>query len=411
MKSNNRFILFLVIFSLAGCGGGGPSNYAPNNAGGGSNSGLSGSPGSSAATQNALAITVSDPLYPNKPTVSITVCEPGTANCQTVDNVLLDTGSFGLRIFKQAMTGISLPQVAVGNVPVAECVAYADGSGDWGPLRSADIVLGGETASSVPVQVIDAGYFNGAIPVQCQSPNVVSLDRDPASAGINGILGVGLFAQDCGQGCADKVNNGLYFTCSGTSCSPAAVPLSSQVQNPVVLLKQDNNGVIVQFPSVPMGGKPAVGGQLILGIGTRQNNTPSGVKAYAADANGEFSTAFNGTTQTSFIDSGSNGLFFSDSSLPLCSSPNEGWYCVQPVQALSAVNAGYTGSPGGAVTFSIGDAASLFQNPANSAFVELGGSMPGGGFDWGLPFFFGRTVVVGIEGAGSVLGTGPYWAY
>jgi len=77
---------------------------------------------------------------------------------------------------------------------------------------------------------------------------------------------------------------------------------------------------------------------------------------------------------------------------------------------LNAANTGATGSPSGSISFYIGNATNLFNsnNASNSVFAELGGTSPqGSGFDWGLPFFFGRPVFVGIEGTGS----GPYWAY
>lgn len=33
------------------------------------------------------------------------------------------------------------------------------------------------------------------------------------------------------------------------------------------------------------------------------------------------------------------------------------------------------------------------------------------GFDWGLPFFYGRHVYTAIYGQSTPGGTGPYWAY
>jgi len=367
------------------------------------------------ASLNILPITVNGSLcsaatsanYVNKPCVSVTVCTPGTSTCQIISDILLDTGSYGLRLFKTTLTDVSLTQVASGSGSLAECVSFADGSSSWGPVMTADVILGQEPAVTVPIHVIDATFFS--VPAGCGIP-----DQSPSSAGFNGILGVGLFAEDCGAGCVSVANNGLYYSCSGSTCTGTKVELTSQVQNPVALLPQDNNGVIVQLPAVATGGKISIDGSLILGIGTQSNNTPSGVTTYQADPNtGDFITVFNGITYSqSFIDSGSNALYFSASSSVLtpCTGGNTGWFCPSFLTSLSATNKGYAGTPSKDVTFQIGNADNLFKS-SNMVFGELGGSWPGQSFDWGLPFYFGRDVYLGIEGKPSSLGTGPYWAY
>jgi len=362
-----------------------------------------------ATDSNVMAITVNGSLcsnnsYVNKPCVSVTVCTPGTSTCQTIDDILLDTGSFGLRIFKQALN-VSLTQVTSGSDSIAECIQYGDGSSDWGPVQIASVILANEAAIQLPIQVIDSTF--GIVPIACQNA-----DKSPTDAGFNGILGVGLFAQDCGQDCSNSADNGMYYVCNESSCQGTVVPLSSQVQNPVDLLPQDNNGVIVEFPSVPLGGVPSVNGYLVLGIGTRSNNVPSGVKTYVADQNGEFTTNFKGISYSSYIDSGSNGLFFpspSGSLIPNCPSPNSTWYCPSSTTSLSATNTGASGSPSGTVSFHIGNLDSLTTS-SNSVFAEIGGD-GAGEFDWGLPFYFGRNVYMGLEGTESSLGSGLYWAY
>ncbi|HEY6006727.1 MAG TPA: DUF3443 family protein [Geobacteraceae bacterium] len=374
--------------------------------------GVSGTAVLSASVSNVLSITVNGSLcssgsYPNKPCVSVTVCTPGTPTCQTVDDILLDTGSFGLRIFSQALT-VPLPQVTVGAGSLAECIQFVDGSSDWGPVQTADVILGGEPRVTVPIHVFNAAF--GTVPTVCGTP-----DPGPVTAGFNGILGVGLFAEDCGPGCATSPGNNMYFSCNGSACSSTAVPLASQVQNPVALLPRDNNGVLVQLPGVAAGGALSATGSLILGIGTQANNTPSGVMAFPANPfTGDFITVFGGTTATSFIDSGSNGLFFSvpaslASQLPVCAAPNASWFCPAATTSFTATNVGNGGSPSGPVPFQIGNSLSLFAT-GNNLFAELGGPAPSG-FDWGLPFFYGRHVFVGIAGRSSSLGTGPYWAY
>lgn len=365
---------------------------------------------------NVLTVTVNGGVapggYPNEPCVSVTICSPGTSNCQTIDNILLDTGASGLRIFKSLLT-VSLTQVASGSGSLTECIQYSDNSADWGPVQLADIILGNEPAVRVPIQIIDSTFsgYNS-----CSLNGQYILDTSPSITGYNGILGVGLFTEDCGSECTSVANNGMYYSCNGSSCTGTAVSLNNQVQNPVSLLLLDNNGVIVQLPSIPLGGLLSVKGILILGIGTRSNNIPSGVTMYPADPNsanltyGDFTTVFNGKTYSdSFIDSGSNGLFFDQGSISALTTCDSDWFCASPTLSLSATTKGYTGSPSGTVSFQIGDADTLLYQTSNNVFIELGG--PDTSFDWGLPFFLGRSVYVGIDGQTSSLGTGPYWAY
>ena len=362
---------------------------------------------------NVLPVTVNGSLcspqtssnYPNKACVSVTVCSHGTSTCQTINDILLDTGSYGLRVFSSPVLTVPLTQVTApdGNL-LTECVRYGDGSSDWGPVQLADIVLGGETAVNVPIQVIDQSF--GTPSAGCNGPLADISPTQTPGAGFNGILGVGLFAQDCGSVCANSTGNGMYYSCSGSnsgsSCLASKATLTSQVQNPVSFLPVDNNGVVLSLPSVDPAGVASANGSLVLGIGTQSNNQPWAVTMYGADSNADFITVFNGTTYTNaFIDSGSNGFYF-PSAIKTCA----GWYCPSSVQNLIATTRGASGAPSSDVSFTIANV----TTSANSVFNDLGAYSPGV-FDWGMPFFFGRDVYFGIDGTGSPVGTGPYWAY
>src|SRR5208283_2205385 len=111
--------------------------------------------------------------------------------------------------FKQALGSVPLAQVTSGAGSLAECVEYADGTSDWGPVQTASVILVNEPAVQVPIQVIDYTSF-GSAPSTCGTP-----DQNPSSSGFNGILGVGPFAQDCGASCANSIV-GQYYTCSGS---------------------------------------------------------------------------------------------------------------------------------------------------------------------------------------------------
>lgn len=365
---------------------------------------------SGVAAANVVPITVNGSLcsagsYLNKPCVSVTVCNPDLSVCHTVNDILLDTGSYGLRIFQQAIPNLTLPPVTSGAGDLTGCVQFADGSSLWGPIRTAAVKLGNEPFVSVPIQVINSSF--GSLPLPC-----ANADPSPISSGFAGILGVGVFKEDCGFGCALTAANGVYYSCNGTTCTGAAVPLANQVQNPVAALPVDNNGVIVLLPSVPLGGVPFIDGSMILGIGTSSNNTLASPTVLRTDAAGDFTTIFNGVTTIGFLDTGSNGLFFPNtdpSLLPVCPGPNTDWYCPPVTRSLLATNVGAGGAPVSNVSFYVSNLNTLLSS-SNRVFVDLGGPSTFG-FDWGLPFFMGRSVAFGIEDETSALGTGPYVAY
>jgi hypothetical protein len=349
---------------------------------------------------------------------TVTICVPGTTTCQSIDHVLVDTGSTGLRLLGSEIT-LTLPFVTdSGNNPIGNCIQYADTTYQWGPVVKVDVKMAGETASSVPIQIAGQANF-AAAPTACSVggiPNQTVLEL-----GANGILGVGIFRQDCGPACASSSPPAVYFSCPATGCITTSVALTAQLQNPVWMFQADNNGFAIVLPQVGATGAVSVSGSMIFGIGTQSNNGLGSALAQAANENtGNFTTTFNGVPYSnSYIDSGSNGLFFLDSTttgLPNCSSSSgiTGFYCpASPVSftaITSAPNPNGSGSTVSAnIAFSIGNAVSLIDSP-NTSFNNLGGPSPGV-FDWGLPFFFGRTVFIGIESQQSGALTGPYWAY
>jgi Protein of unknown function (DUF3443) len=387
------FAIFSAFAFLAGCGGG--SSSTP--------------PNMIVSTGNNVAPISVDggPTgnYDDAAFTSVTVCVPGTSTCQTISGVLVDTGSSGLRILSSVLT-IALPQqnASDGN-PVVECFPFVSGY-TWGPVQTADVEIAGEKGSSTPIQVLSDTDFTA--PSGCTSFG--SSSNTLPALGANGLVGVGLFTQDCGDYCTTvQTNPTLYYECSSTTaCQPVAESLAQQVPNPVSLFSTDNNGVIIELPTVSAGGEPSVSGSLVFGIGTQSNNALSSATVYAADDSGNFTTtSYAGVPNppAGFIDSGSNGLFFPSTTITQCTSQESGFYCPGSTVNLSATNQGVNGTSG-TVNFSIGDAETLFNN-GDFAYSDLGGTFSGA-FDWGLPFFFGKNVFTGLQSATYANG---YWAY
>ncbi len=418
MKSFNKpFCIALgYFFLLAGCSHGnsvgnqGP--IAPGLPNGATLAALSGPNVISFGVNTSPCSASSSSEYQNKPCVSVTVCTPGNdSQCDTISDILLDTGSYGLRLFSSVLSNAHPTQITAGGSPLIECATFGDGTELWGGVSSADVILGGEPAARTPIQIVNASFGGGTLPSICSSPTA-----NPSEARFNGILGIGLFKQDCGSTCVNNGGGGpapdVYFTCPSGTCGPVYAPLADQVTNPITLLSADNNGAILELPDIPFGGVSSISGYLVLGIGTRSNNTPGSVTVFPADPNtANFTTKYNGQIYSqSFIDSGSNAYYF-PSSISQCGSELAGWYCPGSLSTQTATNVGFSGTPSSSVSFYIGNLSDLLTNSSGNVFIEMGGSGGSTQFDWGLPFYIGRNIYHGYEGGTSPLGTGMYWAY
>jgi hypothetical protein len=372
----------------------------------------SGGGGSVSPANNVVDVAVT--AGPNSNSINVlyttvTVCLPGTSTCQSIDNIQVDTGSYGLRILAPVLT-LTFPVATLNGTPLVECTSFVDGY-SWGPVALADVQVSGETASSVPVQIIGDSRYP-TVPTDCSNSAPMAEDT-VATFGAKGLIGIGPFAQDCGDACASGVTEPIvYYACTTESnCTGTTVPVADQVPNPVTLFATDNNGTIITLPSVAAAGAATVSGSLIFGIDTESNNASGTETVVPIATSGYLTTIFNGGTPLteSFIDSGSNGYFFSDSSLAACTQSGfADFYCPASMTSLSGEMQLASGTA--TVDFEIGKAEQI--NAAFYAFPGFGGTNPNSdSFDWGLPFFYGRRVAVAIQGYTTSAGTGPYVAF
>ena len=375
-----------------------------------------GGSGTTAPANNVVSVTVSGGPSNNALNVlytTVTLCLPGTSTCQTIDNIQVDTGSYGLRILAPVLTLTFQPEALSNGSALVECTSFVDGY-SWGPVAVADVQISGETASSVPVQIIGDSRYP-SVPADCSGS--APMEEDTVAAfGANGIIGIGPFPSDCGEFCAESVPEpAIYYACSTESnCTATTVPEASQVPNPVILFATDNNGSIITLPSAPSAGTTTLTGSLIFGIDTESNNasgTETVVPVATSGSNAGFiTTVFSGTTYAeSFVDSGSNGYFFTDSSLTTCTDSGfTEFYCPSSTASLSGELQLASGTS--TVDFEVASAEQI--NATYFVYPGLGGTNPtADSFDWGLPFYFGRRVATAIDGYTTSAGSGPYIAY
>lgn len=418
-------LLTSVIISviLAGCGGGGSDSSTP----------------VTTPSQPTSPTTPTTPTTPPAPPVltntislkvdggvngnyfnglfgSVTVCKPNTANnnapgnCTTIDHVLFDTGSVGLRLFSQSLpSGFNLPNsVDSQNNNYAQCMQFASGV-TWGTINNADIKMNGEIATNIPVQII--GDSQSTIPQSCAS--IGKSFQVASDLGANGIIGIGLFKQDCGKACETVVNNTLYYKCTPTGCTNTTIPISQQVQNPIAKFPQDNNGTIIVLNDVPDNGAVSTSGTLYFGIGTQTNNTKN-LSTIKTNSRGLINITYNGKVfNESFIDSGSSITSFTDPNLKACTKLTD-YFCPDTPTNLPILISSFDNSNSLNSSVRINNAETLLSRTNNVVFNNVVGNsdvFSNTTIDLGLSYFMGKTVATGLEGTNSNLGTGTYFAF
>ncbi|WP_321925169.1 DUF3443 domain-containing protein [Paraburkholderia guartelaensis] len=408
--------------SLTACGGGGSGTAPKSTAATAPASAPSAASPSSAPSTTGTSGMVQQSTTPNVVTVtvgptptstrnmlmaSVTVCAPGTANCASVDNVQVDTGSHGLRLLASALpSSFALPAVPAGaGADIAgECAVFGTGY-TWGAVRRADVKLAGEIAAALPIQVIADPAVPASAPAGCAGSGLAM--NSAASLRSNGILGVGPFSADCGVSCVRAAITPWYYACPASGCTASAQPLAQQVSNPVAGFATDNNGVVIDLPALADDGASGVSGSMIFGIGSQANNALGNATVLRANSGTGYvkTTTSDGTVYSlSYLDTGSNALYFNSSTMTRCGF----WYCPSSPVSLGATIAGIDGV-GASLTFAVASSTTLFAS-GNWAFSNLAG-YNASAFGWGLPFFFGRRVFTAIAGQVTPAGSGPFFAF
>ncbi len=329
----------------------------------------------------------------NMPYVTVTVCDQ-SGKCVNVDHVLVDTMSTGFRVFSSALTGLNLATPGATANNLAECVTFMSGY-TWGPVKLATVKIAGEVATNVPIQVI-ADPSVATAPSACTGSGLPAYSTQ-SSFGANGILGVAVWNADGQQ----------YFDCSSGSCQSVSAGVD-EVSNTVAQFSSDNNGVMLTLPS-ESGTASSATGTLTFGVDTQADDSQAGFSVLTTTYNGMMNGLFDGKSYPqTFVDSGSNTLALTMPSMSTYSSSGSSWinpsvataYSVQLTSATGSAN--YTSSvtlvPAGSYLYS---GMPVMPNAA----IALSGNP--GMQDFGLPFFYGRTVAVTFSGQRTNEGTGP----
>ena len=339
----------------------------------------------------------------NSPCVTVKICSSkDESNCTEIKDILLDSGSSGLRIFKERLRGLQLPNYYKNNQPVYECMQFIDGNQLWGSVNTAHIIFdGGVREHNLNVQVIDQDDSN--LHSFCKSSI-----SSPAAYGYNGVLGVSPLIND----------KGIYYQCSNNKCVQTDIAPLKGVANPIRFLDKDNNGIMIELPDIPESGCGNATGYAVFGVNTASDNIMESQVTKFKIATSPvvplyIKAIYGGEEYHAYLDTGSNTISLDNGNTPVCTI-NSMFYCPLLTQNNIITLTGVDGGSTQNYSLSIANAGTLFTS-GNTAFNNLASipysSLLSHFIDLGLPFFYGKKVYIGFESEPLNSESDMYWAF
>ncbi len=337
--------------------------------------------------------------------VDVTVCD-ARKQCRTVPNVVVDTGSAGLILSREALHGLELDAVTTSDDrPLHELSGFGSGY-MWATVHWARVRIGGiETTEAIPIELFDRPSPGERLPAGYGRDM-----RDARRTG-NGILGIS----------AERYSEGGYAVVAGPGDEPAdsgwhpvKVEESRQVANPIIHFPEPyNTGSVISLPEVDASkGQKTVQGWLGFGLGEPTamlfaKGRP--VITHELDASGRLPFRLGERPIDVKLDSGASVLYLDLDFLGLPRHKDQtNFYDPAALTRvdLSVMSGGHEIKL--ARTLQIGAADNMDKIEQGYAVLPMLAMWQGGDVAllgdpersmFGLPFFYGRSVATGLEGA------------
>lgn len=331
---------------------------------------------------------------------TIRVCSPGSiTNCLSIDHVLLDTGSTGLRIINSnAIDALRLPRMLYNESLVNECTSFPRGY-VWGSINYADVYWAHEIAPKITLQII--ANTTAPVPSSCLDFSPPNPIHTVSELRANAIMGIGNMVYDKESDVLGIESSGAgYYSCSNNSCSHINIPDTSQVSNIIAQFKDKTvtNGYLIQLPEVLESYTDILKGQIVFGLNTKSNNQISTqAKIFRAMPLGYITTIYANQVKFGLFDSGTNSIKVTSNTDPVIPVIHGELFPSTPIMLTAQLADFAFAEP----FYNLSDVNfMLISNQQVKPVLPYVGTY--GGFSeflWGIPFFIGKNVYFGINKA------------